>query len=942
MKLTVEHSQFTTERPPSPAIPYRKPTIEYYPKTLHRSRATVATLAAWACALFLAGFVFSADAVQLQVLKGHVPRAAAGQHPIGRVDASQRLDLAIGLPLRNPEKLTNLLQRIYKPGSANFHHYLTPEQFNAAFGPSEKDYQAVIAFATAHGLTVTGTHSNRTLVDVNGAVADIEKAFHINLRLYQHPTDARAFFAPDVEPSVELDTPLLAISGLNNLVTPHPLIRRVKNSPARTGHPLLGSGSEGTYLGKDFRAAYVSGVSLTGAGQTIGLFEMDGYEASDLNEYESEASQSPPNVSMVLIDGFSGNPNTSAADEEAEAEVILDIAMASSMAPEADIIVYEGPPPPTAANANTAPITTTHVNDILNRMATDNKAKQLSCSWGFDINATTQQIFEQYGAQGQSFFLACGDSGAFVGAVPEPADNPYITVVGGTELTTSGPKGSWVSETTWNSSESEAGVAAGGGGISLVYPIPVYQQGISMTANQGSTTMRNVPDVSMVADNIWIVSEGTGSPVGGTSCASPLWAGVVALANQQAAASGLPPVGFINPALYAIGQSPAYTSCFHDITTGNNTWSGSPNLFSAVTGYDLCTGWGTPDGNNLIQALLLPPVENLVISVPFGFTASGPVGGPFNVTSQTYVLTNNGTEALTWSLVNTSRWLTVSSTTGVLNPGGPAAVVAISVNSAATNSLIQSYGGNVEFNNLTDGSSQNREFDLLVGNGGFETGSFTDWTLTGSTNENFALGADDASIDGDAAITGVNDWQLVHSGLYGVLLGQVTTVATLSQTVPTAPGQSYLLSFWLTSVPFEGSTTPNSFSVSWNGATLFDQTDLGVFGWTNFQFVVSATTTRTKLQFSNRDDPAAFGLDDVSVQAITAPALESATQSTNAINMAWSASPGLSYQVQYTETLNPPDWTDLGSAVTATNETVAVSDSLAAAQRFYRIIQLPQ
>ncbi len=299
-------------------------------------------------------------------------------------------------------------------------------------------------------------------------------------------------------------------------------------------------------------------------------------------------------------------------------------------------------------------------------MATDDKAMQLSCSWGFDINATTQQIFQQYAAQGQSFFLACGDSGAFVGAVPEPADDPYITVVGGTELTTTGPAGSWVSETTWNSGSSFSGTEATGGGLSLTYPIPVWQQGISMTANQGSTTMRNTPDVAMVADNVWIIANGEGSAVGGTSVASPLWAGVAALVNQEAAATGQRPLGFANPALYAIAQSAGYAASFHDITTGNNTTSASPSKFYAVTGYDLCTGWGTPGGTNLIQSLLVPPLESLLITPPFGFTASGPIGGAFNVTSQTYVLTNIGSAPLNWSLINTSAWLMVSSTGGTL------------------------------------------------------------------------------------------------------------------------------------------------------------------------------------------------------------------------------------------------------------------------------------
>jgi hypothetical protein len=124
-----------------------------------------------------------------------------------------------------------------------------------------------------------------------------------------------------------------------------------------------------------------------------------------------------------------------------------------------------------------------------------------------------------------------------------------------------------------------------------------------MSANQGSTTMRNIPDVAMVGDDVAFEADNGQQETGvGTSFATPLWAGLIALINQQAATYGQPPVGFLNPAIYAIGRGPNYTSAFHDITTGNNTTSCSPDLFFAVAGYDLCTGWGTPNGGGLIAA----------------------------------------------------------------------------------------------------------------------------------------------------------------------------------------------------------------------------------------------------------------------------------------------------------------------------------------------------
>ncbi len=209
--------------------------------------------------------------------------------------------------------------------------------------------------------------------------------------------------------------------------------------------------------------------------------------------------------------------------------------------------------------------------------------------------------------QGQSFFQAAGDSCAYTNPnnpVPFPSDSPHITVVGGTTLTT-GAGASYTSETVWNwgIEYGDDGVGSSGG-ISLYYPIPSWQTNINMTSRGGSQTMRNLPDVALTADNVWVIYEGgQAGSFGGTSCAAPLWAAFTALVNQQGASYGHSPVGFLNPALYSIANSANYNTDFHDITTGNNTWSGSPNEFYATAGYDLCTGLGSPNGTNMINAL---------------------------------------------------------------------------------------------------------------------------------------------------------------------------------------------------------------------------------------------------------------------------------------------------------------------------------------------------
>ncbi|PWU04035.1 MAG: peptidase S53 [Terriglobia bacterium] len=488
---------------------------------------------------------------------------------VRRMPSDAYLNLAVGLPVRNPELLDRFLEQLSDPSSPNYHRYLTPGEFTDRFGPTPEDYQALTEFLSSNGLTVTATHPNRTIVDVSGSVADIERVFHVRMNHYQHSTRG-AFYAPDADPSLDFHLPIAAVSGLDNFVLPRPMSLHAGSLEADS--PLVtGSGPGGLFIGGDFRAAYAPDVSLTGAGQTVGLFELDGFYASDVQANFDRAGVSPVPVQTVLLNGFNGAPGN------ANIEVTLDIMMAAYMAPGlSKIIVYEG----------------TNWNDVLNRMANDNRASQLSCSWVFSpIDSTTEQIFKQMIAQGQSFFQASGDSGGYSGWIMPPADNPNVTVVGGTSLTTAGAGGSWQSETTWHGS---------GGGVSTTYPIPSYQQGMNLAASGGSMTMRNIPDVALTADvQLFLIqNNGQAVAVGGTSAAAPLWAGFMALANQQAAANGQSRVGFLNPLIYAAGNGSDFAQDLHDISTGNNS------RFPAISGYDLATGWGTPAGQSLIDKLV--------------------------------------------------------------------------------------------------------------------------------------------------------------------------------------------------------------------------------------------------------------------------------------------------------------------------------------------------
>ena len=632
---------------------------------------------------------------------GHVPAAVAKLTPVGSLPASQRLNLAIGLPLRNQAELDALLRQLYDPASPNYRHYLTPEEFTARFGPTEQDYQALVQFAQARGFKVTGKHSNRLLLDVEGAVRDVEKAFNVTMRLYPHPKEKRDFYAPDTEPSVDFSVPILHVSGLDNYAPPHPNVVVRPASVAGSVTPKAGSGPSGYYMGSDFRHAYVPGTSVTGAGQSVGLLQFDGFYQSDITAYESQAGLPNVPITVVPVQGGISTPGSGAI------EVSLDIEMVISMAPGVSrIYVYE------------APNSSAYWVDLLSQMATDNLAKQISCSWGGGArNASAETLFKQLGAQGQSFFNATGDSDAFTGTIPFPSDSTNITQVGGTTLTT-GSGAAYSSETVWN----WGGGTGSSGGISTYYRLPTYHAGVSMSSNGGSATMRNVPDVALTADGVWdIYGNGSSGMVGGTSCAAPLWAGFTALVNQQAAQSGQGTVGFLNPALYTVGKGANYATCFHDITTGNNFNSSSPSEFSAVAGYDLCTGWGTPNGMNLINALAGPPVfAPLLVSNSFTVTAESCPNGaidPGETVTVSFGLKNIGT-ANTTNLV-----ATLLATGGIVSPSSPQGYGVVTTNGVVTRSFSFSASGSCGGTNTTtlqlqDGTANlgTVTFSFLLGN----------------------------------------------------------------------------------------------------------------------------------------------------------------------------------------------------------------------------------
>ncbi|HEY3856986.1 MAG TPA: MBG domain-containing protein [Verrucomicrobiae bacterium] len=654
---------------------------------------------------------FAQQNAEKHVLRKEAPSAALAR-PVGKPAPTDSLRIAISLPLRNREALDELLKRLYDPGSPDYRQYLTPGQFTANFGPTEEDYQSVINFAQSFGLSIEKTHDNRLLLDVRGKVADLERAFHVTLRTYQHPSEARQFRAPEAEPWVDPKLPIQEVIGLSDYVLLRPTAHR---KPVKTQSGAAGGSSPiaGDFIGQDFRNAYAPGVSLTGAGQRVGLFEADGYYSADIDNYEAYAGQSPVALQNVLVDGFNGVPGA------LNPEVAADIEMAIAMAPGLSaVVVFECTNSVSGTNSGGTEVQ--YWLDTLDRMASSNQIKQFSSSWGYvtadptqDPNTAFDAAFKQMATQGQTFFQASGDGDAWATPIWVPADSPYVTSVGGTMLNMNGLGASFASETVWNSGLGPPGWPitgnnywGSGGGVSTVYPIPYWQTNVSMTANLGSTTNRNIPDVALTATNIFITADnGEFGGYFGTSCSAPLWAGYNALINQQAANSSKPPVGFINPAIYALGQGPNYSLCFHDTTIGSNTYAGSPSKYFATTGFDLCTGWGTPTGSNLINALAgvyqptittQPNSQTVGVGGSVTFTVAATGVAPFSyqwqfggtsiasATQTSFSLSNLvGTNGGNYTVVVTNQWgsvtssvaaLTVNSGTPVVTWANPAAI----------------------------------------------------------------------------------------------------------------------------------------------------------------------------------------------------------------------------------------------------------------------------
>jgi subtilase family serine protease len=549
-------------------------------------------LARRACGLSLAIALAlgAATAAQAADFSTHHVRDAVREgtaKQVGSLPSNQMMRLDVVLPLRDKASLDAFVAAVTNPSSPSYRHYVTPAQFTAEFGPTQNDYDTVVQYLVQNGFTVTGGSRDGMDVQIVGPVSAVERAFNVKMGVYQHPTENRTFYAPDREPTTSLAISLWHVSGLDNYSIPKPLYVKKSDYAQAHGvspesvvsHATTGSGPSASFLGSDMRAAYYGGTALTGAGQNLGLFEYYGTDLSDLDTYFSNVHQTNKvPVTLLSTDGTSTSCTASSGCDDTEQT--LDMTQAIGMAPGlSSLVMYIGSTDTAIISAMTthSPLPTT-----------------IGCSWGWTPAdpSTLDPYFEKMAAQGQTFFAASGDDSTWSRRNEAwPADDANVISVGGTDLTTSSAAGPWKSETAWVDS---------GGGISPdKIAIPSWQKisGVINSSNKGSTTYRNGPDVSANANFTFYVCADqttcTANEYGGTSFATPMWAGFIALVNQQLVANGQSRIGNFNATIYPENESggaltTTYATDFHDITSGK---SGS---YSAVTGYDLVTGWGSP------------------------------------------------------------------------------------------------------------------------------------------------------------------------------------------------------------------------------------------------------------------------------------------------------------------------------------------------------------
>lgn len=511
----------------------------------------------------------------------------SGSQLIGPCDPNERIEITIRLRSKAPKTFSAARLGTLLPGKRT---YLTRDQFAKTYGAAPADIAKIKAFASKHKLEVTSESPGERNVKLAGTIGDVSAAFNVKLMEYSHSDGNYRGRIGAVHIPENLEKIVRGVFGLDSRRQARPHIAQSRAS-AHASHLA-------TFSALQVAQLYNFPANTDGTGQCIAILEFGGgYSQSDLSHYFKKLGVAEPTITSVGIDGVSNSPGS---DPDSDGEVALDIQVAGAIAPGAKFVVYF------------APFTERGWVDVLSAAIHDkvNNPTVVSISWGFaegepvqgfewtqqTVNAVNE-VLQTAAALGVTVCVASGDDGSSDDIndghahVDFPASSPYSLGCGGTRLTGSGSK--IADEVVWNDGPG----SGGGGGISVMNPLPAWQQGIvPPSVNPGSAVGRGVPDVCGNADpdtGYQIYYGGKAQVVGGTSAVAPLWAALIARLAQGAGKT----FGLIQEQLYAGVVSGEAAPGFQDITSGSN------GAYSAGPGWDACSGLGSPDGTALLTEL---------------------------------------------------------------------------------------------------------------------------------------------------------------------------------------------------------------------------------------------------------------------------------------------------------------------------------------------------
>ena len=521
-----------------------------------------------------------------------------GAKKIGPADPDQRIKVTVYVRQLGPEASIEKLGAQYPQER----RYLGVEEFNRTYGADPADLQRVAAFARAHGLAVLETNPARRSVLLSGTVSAMSEAFGTELSQYEHPSGAYRGRTGPLHVPADLQGIVEGVFGLDNRCMARSYVRRAKSTPVAAEDKL--KRPAGGFLPPEVAALYNFPRAQQGRGQTLGIFTFNefegGYNAPALETYFREVlNTSPPEMVDVVVHGRGNAPSNSRDARNVTDEVMLDVQVAGAMAPGARLAMYFSD----FTEQGWVDALSTAVNDTANNpsvlsISYGNPEDDRGSAWTATAIAQVNKTLRAAAAKGITVCCASGDDGSSDDAGGKkahadfPASSPYALACGGTSIKTVG--GAIESETVWNDSD-----GAGGGGISAIFDPPEWQSGVHLppSANPGAKQGRGLPDVAGLADpeTGFTIINVTGKKlviIGGTSATAPLWAALIARINEGLGVR----VGYLNPLLYA-----RLAGVLRDITQGSN------GAYKAGSGWDACTGLGSPDGAALLNALRKGP-----------------------------------------------------------------------------------------------------------------------------------------------------------------------------------------------------------------------------------------------------------------------------------------------------------------------------------------------